>query len=274
MERVLFICTGNRARSQMAEALLRFHAGDRFEAHSAGTEPKGLAPLTVEAMAETGIDVSAQRSKHVDEFAGQEFDYVITVCDQARQTCPFFPGKRVLHWDIEDPDVPMQAGVSGIDAFRAARDTIRGRVIGFLREHGCIFCSILRGDAPVSYVYEDDLVAAFLDVRPVNNGHVLVIPREHVETADQLSEEVAGRMHLAAARIVRALPSSGVRMEGYNLWIANGEAAGQEVFHVHLHLLPRFTGDGFALRFPPGYGQRPDRDELNALAERVRGNLD
>src|SRR2546428_2432231 len=92
-KRVLFVCTGNRARSQMAEGLLRALAGDSFDVYSAGTMPSGLSDLTIGAMREIGIDVSAQRSKSVDEFAGQAFDYVITVCDSARQVCPTFPGE-------------------------------------------------------------------------------------------------------------------------------------------------------------------------------------
>src|SRR6266542_6734438 len=97
--RVLFVCTGNRARSQMAEGLLRHLAGDRFEVNSAGTLPSGMSELTIEAMREIGIDVSGQRSKSVAEFAGQKFDYVITVCDSARQVCPAFPGEgERLHW--------------------------------------------------------------------------------------------------------------------------------------------------------------------------------
>ena len=275
MQRVLFICTGNIARSQMAEALLRFHGGDRFEVHSAGTEPKVIPIETVEALREAGVATADNaRSKHINEFAGQEFDYVITVCDSARQTCPFFPGRTVLHWDIEDPSVAIGDGASRMDAFRKARDAIRPRIIAFLREEGCIFCSILAGEAPASMVYEDDLVAAFIDIRPVNDGHTLVIPRAHYETADGVPEAVAGRMTYVGGRIARALEASGVRMEGYNLWVANGEAAGQEVFHVHLHVLPRFEGDGFGLRFPPGYGRRPERAELESLANKIRGALE
>jgi arsenate reductase len=102
--RVLFVCTGNSARSVMAEALLRRHGGDRFEVFSAGTEPKGINPLTVRVLADAGIDVSSARSKSVTEFAGQSFDYVVTVCDQARQSCPVFPGvHESLHWGYEDP---------------------------------------------------------------------------------------------------------------------------------------------------------------------------
>ena len=102
--RVLFVCTGNSARSVMAEALLRRHGGADFEVMSAGTEPKGINPLTLRVLAEAGIDASWARSKSVTEFLGQPFDYVITVCDQARQSCPVFPGvHESLHWGYEDP---------------------------------------------------------------------------------------------------------------------------------------------------------------------------
>jgi arsenate reductase (thioredoxin) len=102
--RVLFVCTGNSTRSVMAEALLRRHGRADFEVHSAGTEPKGINPLTLRVLEEAGIDASWARSKSVTEFLGQPFDYVITVCDQARQSCPVFPGvHEALHWGYEDP---------------------------------------------------------------------------------------------------------------------------------------------------------------------------
>lgn len=102
--RVLFVCTGNSCRSIMAEALLRQHGGADFEVHSAGTHPKGLNPRTMQVLADARIDASWARSKSVDEFLGQTFDYVITVCDQARQVCPVFPGGgQSLHWGYEDP---------------------------------------------------------------------------------------------------------------------------------------------------------------------------
>lgn len=102
--RVLFVCTGNSARSIMAEATLRHHGGSAFDVSSAGTDPKGVNPLTLRVLAETGIDVSGLRSKSVDEFRGRSFDYVVTVCDQARQVCPVFPGGGAsLHWGYEDP---------------------------------------------------------------------------------------------------------------------------------------------------------------------------
>jgi len=102
--RILFVCTGNSARSVMAEALLRTRGGDAFEVHSAGTEPKGINPLTLKTLAAAGIDASWARSKSVTEYLGQQFDYVVTVCDQARQSCPVFPGvHESLHWGYEDP---------------------------------------------------------------------------------------------------------------------------------------------------------------------------
>ena len=133
--RVLFVCTGNRARSQMAEGFLRHFAGDRFEVYSAGTVPKGLSPITVEVMREVGIDVSEHRSKSVEEFVGEDFDYVITVCDVARAACPRFErSKRLLHWSIRDPAELEAAGVVSIEAFRAAREELRARIEEFIRE--------------------------------------------------------------------------------------------------------------------------------------------
>jgi arsenate reductase len=135
VKRVLFICTGNRARSQMGEGLLRYFAGDRFDVHSAGTLPSGLADETILVMKEIGIDVAGQWSKHVDEFAGQTFDHVITVCDSARQECPVFPGAvEMLHWDVEDPSDTFARGGTLIDAFRVARDELRRRIKEFVRE--------------------------------------------------------------------------------------------------------------------------------------------
>lgn len=103
-KRVLFLCTGNSARSQMAEALLRHLAGDRFEVYSAGTRPEGVDPRTIEALARFNVDSSGLCSKPVSEFTGQPFDYVITLCDKASQECGTFPGAgQQLHWDFEDP---------------------------------------------------------------------------------------------------------------------------------------------------------------------------
>ena len=114
--RVLFVCTGNSARSVMAEALLRSKGGPGFEVHSAGTEPRGVNPLTLRVLDEAGIDASWARSKSITEYLGQRFDYVVTVCDQARQACPVFPGvHQSLHWGYEDP-----AEATGSEAERLA----------------------------------------------------------------------------------------------------------------------------------------------------------
>jgi arsenate reductase len=130
--RVLFVCTGNSARSIMAEALLRRHGGDRFEVYSAGTEPRGVHPLTVRVLGEAGIDASSARSKSVDEFLGQSFDYVVTVCDQARQVCPVFPGgSESLHWGYEDPAEATGTEEERLAVFRRVFIAIGERVAQF-----------------------------------------------------------------------------------------------------------------------------------------------
>ena len=123
-QRVLILCTGNSARSQMAEGVLRHLADDRFEVFSAGTKPVGLNPNAVKAMSEIGIDISGHRSKSVDEFTMQQFDYVITVCDSAREACPVFPGTgKRLHESFEDPAAAPRD--QQLAMFRKVRDQIR-----------------------------------------------------------------------------------------------------------------------------------------------------
>lgn len=139
--------------------------------------------------------------------------------------------------------------------------------------HDCIFCAILAGRAPASLVYRDERCAAFLDIRPVNPGHTLVVPIRHAASLAELDPEDGAQLFRVAQRLAAALRRSGLRCEGVNLFLADGEAAGQEVFHVHLHVLPRFRGDGFGLRFPPGYGQNPPRAELDEIAQRIRGAM-
>jgi arsenate reductase len=134
--RILILCTGNSARSQMAEALLRHEAGGRFEVFSAGTRPSRVRPEAIAVMAEIGLDISGHRSKSVDEFVGLDFDFVITVCDNAKETCPVFPAAVTrLHWPFEDP-----AAVEGSEevrkaSFRRIRDRIHGRIMVFLDGH-------------------------------------------------------------------------------------------------------------------------------------------
>ncbi len=127
--RVLFLCTHNSARSQMAEALLRALGGDRFEAFSAGTEATRVRPLAVRAMAELGIDVSGQESKTLDRYLAEPFDYVITVCDQANASCPAFPGGRKrLHWSLPDPSQATGTEDEQLAVYRAVRDDLRQRI--------------------------------------------------------------------------------------------------------------------------------------------------
>ena len=122
---VLFLCTGNSARSQMAEGYLRHAAGDRFEALSAGIAPKGLNPLAVEAMREMGIDISQQQSKDVVTLPGQHIPYVVTVCDHAKERCPIFPGTwKFLHWSLEDPAAATGTHEQKLAVFRRVRDQL------------------------------------------------------------------------------------------------------------------------------------------------------
>jgi arsenate reductase len=127
--KVLFLCTGNSARSQMAEGYLRHLAGDRFEVLSAGIEPKGLNPLAVEAMHEIGIDISGQQSKDVVGFLGQYIPYIVTVCDSARARCPIFPRSyKFLHWDLEDPAAVEGTHDQRLAVFRRVRDQLIAKV--------------------------------------------------------------------------------------------------------------------------------------------------
>jgi len=131
-KRVLFLCTGNSARSQMAEGLLRDLAGDRFEVLSAGTIASFVRPQAIAVMNELGIDISNHRSKSVDEFLNSDFDYVITVCDHANQHCPSFPGPvERIHWSVDDP-VGSGSGAEELMAFRRARDELRERMLTFI----------------------------------------------------------------------------------------------------------------------------------------------
>ena len=125
-KRVLFICTHNAARSQMAEGLLRVLHGGLYEAYSAGTEPGGVSPYSFKVMNEIGIDMGAHRSKSIQEFFGQQFDYVVTVCDQAKEACPYFPGgKKIVHQSFADPSVLIGTEEEIIADFRRIRDEIK-----------------------------------------------------------------------------------------------------------------------------------------------------
>lgn len=143
-KRILILCTGNSARSQMAEGLLRHDAGDRFDVFSAGTHPSQVRPEAIAAMRELGIDISAHRSKGVDEFAGQAFDYVLTVCDHAKESCPVFPGASImLHRSFEDPAASSASDQERLRLFRRVRDEIR-RYLQDFPPAGCDKLSLAR----------------------------------------------------------------------------------------------------------------------------------
>jgi arsenate reductase len=128
-QRVLFLCTHNSARSQMAEGLLRSLGGDRFEAHSAGTEATGVRPLAIRAMAELGVDISTQTSKTLDPYIDQRFDDVITVCDDANESCPIFPNAtHRLHWSLPDPSKATGSEAEQLAVYRKVRDDLRARI--------------------------------------------------------------------------------------------------------------------------------------------------
>ena len=131
--RVLFLCTHNSARSQMAEGFLRALAGDRFEVASAGTEARGVNPMAVQAMAEAGVDLSRHTSKTLDRFVGEPWDYVITVCDSANEACPVFPAAATrLHWSFDDPSATQGSESERLAVFRRVRDEIKAKLESWL----------------------------------------------------------------------------------------------------------------------------------------------
>jgi diadenosine tetraphosphate (Ap4A) HIT family hydrolase len=137
----------------------------------------------------------------------------------------------------------------------------------------CIFCDIVAGRAPASIVYRDEWVCAFMDIQPVNPGHLLVIPVTHAPDLAALEPDTGAQMFRVGQQLAKAIRRNGVPCEGINFFLADGEAAGQEVFHVHLHVFPRYAGDGFGLRYGPKYDVPPDRSALEATASAVRGAL-
>ena len=134
----------------------------------------------------------------------------------------------------------------------------------------CIFCDIAAGTAPASILYQDALCLAFMDIQPVNAGHLLVVPIRHATYLADLPPDTGAQLFRVAQQLSAALRRSGVHCEATNLFLADGEAAGQDVFHVHMHVIPRFAGDGFGLRHGPTYGVRPPRAELERIAQQIR----
>lgn len=137
----------------------------------------------------------------------------------------------------------------------------------------CNFCRIVRPEAPASFVFENDIVAAFLDTTPITAGHTLVIPKRHAAYLAELLESQSGPIFEAGKRIAAAMRGSLVHCEGVNFHLADGAAAGQAVFHLHLHVIPRSRDDGAGLRRPASYGEHPPRRELDAIAQAIRDRL-
>jgi diadenosine tetraphosphate (Ap4A) HIT family hydrolase len=137
----------------------------------------------------------------------------------------------------------------------------------------CIFCAIIRGDAPATFLRQDELVVAFMDTRPVQPGHLLVVPRVHATLIPEVDDRILARLWSVATDLKRALRASELPVEAVSIYVADGDAAGQEVAHVHIHLIPRRADDGFGFRFPAGYGIEPGRAELEAIAAQIRSGL-
>jgi len=137
----------------------------------------------------------------------------------------------------------------------------------------CVFCKILASELPSSLVYQDEHCTAFMDIQPVNPGHILVVPITHAPNLAALDEETGGHLFKVGQRVAAALYRSDLHCEGVNFLLADGEVAGQEVFHVHLHVVPRFEGDGFGFKFSPSYFQLPERTELDKISDQIRHKL-
>ena len=137
----------------------------------------------------------------------------------------------------------------------------------------CIFCAIASGAAEASVVYQDGQTTAFLDIQPVNPGHLLVIPNRHAAFLADLDPQDGAQLFRVGQRLAGALRCSGLPCDGVNMFLADGEAAMQRLFHVHLHVIPRYHNDGFGLTFGPHYGTKPARSEMEAVAEQLRKSL-
>jgi histidine triad (HIT) family protein len=138
---------------------------------------------------------------------------------------------------------------------------------------GCIFCKILKGEAETSFVLKNKRVSAFMDINPINKGHVLVVPNNHHERFSKVEEDVTGEMFSVAQKILRAIEKSNIKCEGANLFLSDGEIAGQEVPHSHLHIAPRFKGDGHRMGFSGTDTDEKERSKLEAVAESIRNQL-
>lgn len=141
-------------------------------------------------------------------------------------------------------------------------------------KENCIFCKIIKKEIISSEIYRDDTVIAFMDIQPVNPGHVLVIPIQHYPYLKDIEPDIAAKMFVLAQKISNAIRKSNLQCEGINLFLADGEAAGQEIFHAHLHIFPRFKNDGFGLKFSEEYFNKPPRETLNIIAQEIKSRLE
>jgi histidine triad (HIT) family protein len=137
----------------------------------------------------------------------------------------------------------------------------------------CVFCRIITGEAEASIVHQDDQVTAFMDIRPLFTGHLLVVPNNHFVGLTDLDDAYGKQMFRVAQRLAKAILHSSLECEGVNLFMAEGSAAGQTVFHSHLHVIPRHSADGFSIQHPSGYGDRPSRAILDDIAQQIRQSL-
>jgi histidine triad (HIT) family protein len=137
----------------------------------------------------------------------------------------------------------------------------------------CVMCQLVAREIEVSLLHHEDLCSAFMDIQPVTPGHALVVPNRHAAYLSELNEDEGAQIFRTGQRVAAAVRKSGVKCEGINFFLADGIAAGQDVFHVHLHVIPRFRGDGFSLNLPPDYDDRPPRSELDDIARRIRESL-
>jgi len=142
-----------------------------------------------------------------------------------------------------------------------------------MTENACIFCRIVEGREKASFVAQGSDAVAFLDLHPINEGHTLIVPRKHAVSIAEVDEVAAAAMWSLARRVAAGLRASGLRCEAINLYVADGAEAGQEVFHSHLHVIPRWQGDGFGIKFPPHYGAAADRKTLDDVAARLRKRI-
>jgi histidine triad (HIT) family protein len=137
----------------------------------------------------------------------------------------------------------------------------------------CIFCKIIENKSPASKIYEDKSFLAFLDTQPINQGHTLVIPKIHKKLLNELDDKLIAELMVLGGKVSKAVKKSRLNPDGINYFLADGAAAGQEIFHVHLHIIPRFDNDGFGFIFPDGYTSKPERNNLDKIAQEIRANV-